>query len=147
MSRASLNRICKDENDPMLRETVRCKHGDLLTMQTSWSNDNPGRRFWSCPRYREKSCKFFGWRDRDEIDVRSKFVISRLANRVKDLEKSLAYFQSMEKEMKWVENECHDEVMTEGSSCQDQVISEEKDDHDLLIKEEINDVVIKEEKD
>ncbi|XP_059316103.1 uncharacterized protein LOC132066934 [Lycium ferocissimum] len=122
MSRASLNRICEDENDPMLCETVRCKYGDLLIMQTSWSNDNPGRRFWSCPRYREKSCKFFRWRDRDEIDARSKFVISRLANRVKDLEKSLAYFQSMEKEMKWVENECHDEVTTEGSSCQDQVI-------------------------
>jgi len=52
MSNAILNRICNDENDPMLGVKICCKHGDLLSMQTSWSKDNPGRRFWSCPRYR-----------------------------------------------------------------------------------------------
>ena len=52
MSNAMLNRICNDENDPMLRVKLRCKHGDLLSMQTSWSEHNPTRRFWSCPRYR-----------------------------------------------------------------------------------------------
>ncbi|KAG5627838.1 hypothetical protein H5410_013056 [Solanum commersonii] len=52
MSNAMLNCICNDENDLMLPVKLRCKHGDLLSMQTSWSEHNPARRFWSCPRYR-----------------------------------------------------------------------------------------------
>ncbi|KAG5610420.1 hypothetical protein H5410_021701 [Solanum commersonii] len=52
MSNAILNRICNDENDPMLGVKICCKHGDLLSMQTSRSKDNPGRRFWFCPHYR-----------------------------------------------------------------------------------------------
>ena len=52
MSNAILNRICDNESDTMLNMKMYCKHGDLLSMQTSWSKDNPGQRFWSCPRYR-----------------------------------------------------------------------------------------------
>ncbi|WMV29520.1 hypothetical protein MTR67_022905 [Solanum verrucosum] len=85
MSNAILNRICNNENDPMLGVKICCKHGDLLSMQTSWSKDNPGRRFWSCPCYRENACNFFRWRDREDVDIRSKFVILRLANRIKEL--------------------------------------------------------------
>ncbi|WMV40742.1 hypothetical protein MTR67_034127 [Solanum verrucosum] len=55
-------------------------------MQTSWSKDNPSQRFWSCPRYRENACNFFRWRDREDVDIRSKFVILRLANKIKELE-------------------------------------------------------------
>ncbi|WMV51929.1 hypothetical protein MTR67_045314 [Solanum verrucosum] len=25
-----------------------------MQLQTSWSEDNPTRKFWSCPRFREK---------------------------------------------------------------------------------------------
>ncbi|WMV08974.1 hypothetical protein MTR67_002359, partial [Solanum verrucosum] len=71
MSNAMLNCICNDENDPMLRVKLRCKHGDLLSMQTSWSEHNPARRFWSCPHYREDACNFFRWRDREDVDIRS----------------------------------------------------------------------------
>ncbi|WMV41683.1 hypothetical protein MTR67_035068 [Solanum verrucosum] len=85
MSNAILNRICNDENDPMLGVKICCKHGDLLSMQTSWSKDNPGQRFWSCPRYRENTCNFFRWRDREDVDIRSKFAILRLANIIKEL--------------------------------------------------------------
>ncbi|KAK4737378.1 hypothetical protein R3W88_001075 [Solanum pinnatisectum] len=86
MSNAILNRICNDENDSMLCVKIYCKHGDLLSMQTSWSKDNLGRRFWSCPCYRENAYNFFRWRDREDVDIRSKFVILRLANRIKELE-------------------------------------------------------------
>ena len=55
MSNAILNRICNDESDPMLGVKIYCKHGDLLSMKSSWSKDNPGRRFWSCPRYRVRT--------------------------------------------------------------------------------------------
>jgi len=51
MSNAKLNKLCMEESDPMLKTIVRCKHGSLLHMQTSWSKSNPGRRFWSCPYY------------------------------------------------------------------------------------------------
>ena len=40
-----------DESDPMFNIVVRCKHGILLNLQTSWSKLNPGRRFWSYPCY------------------------------------------------------------------------------------------------
>ncbi|XP_049392314.1 uncharacterized protein LOC125856732 [Solanum stenotomum] len=94
MSNAMLNRICNDENDPMLRVKLRCKHGDLLSMQTSWSEHNPARRFWSCPRYREDACNFFRWRDREDVDIRSKYVIPRLAKGIKELEEVLASYES-----------------------------------------------------
>ncbi|KAK4729323.1 hypothetical protein R3W88_022311 [Solanum pinnatisectum] len=74
MSNAMLNRICNDENDPMLQVKLRCKHGDLLSMQTSWEEHNPARRFWSCPRCREDACNFFRWRDREDADIRSNKV-------------------------------------------------------------------------
>ena len=43
MSNAILNRICNDENDNMIGVKICCKHGDLLSMQPSWSKDNPRR--------------------------------------------------------------------------------------------------------
>ncbi|KAK4730905.1 hypothetical protein R3W88_023893 [Solanum pinnatisectum] len=103
MSNASLNRICNNENDPMLHLTMRCKHGDLMQLQTSWSEDNPARRFWSCPRFHENSCKFFRWRDLEEIDMQFKFVIPRLANRIKELEEALQFYKTKEKKMKFLE--------------------------------------------
>lgn len=51
MSNSNLNRICNDENDLMLHLTMRCKHKDLMQLETSWSEDNPARRFWSYPRF------------------------------------------------------------------------------------------------
>ncbi|OIT26922.1 hypothetical protein A4A49_58745, partial [Nicotiana attenuata] len=74
MANINLNRLCMDDEDPMLNVQVRCKHGISLQMQTSWSKRNPGRRFWSCPYYGAKSCKFFQWRD-NEVDERSKFIL------------------------------------------------------------------------
>ncbi|KAG5575741.1 hypothetical protein H5410_055875, partial [Solanum commersonii] len=90
MSNAILNRICNDENDPMLGVKICCKHGDLLSMQTSWSKDNLGGKFWSCPRYRV--CTFL------HLSLETSpyfiflnliffvFVILTLANIIKELE-------------------------------------------------------------
>ncbi|KAK4736917.1 hypothetical protein R3W88_000614 [Solanum pinnatisectum] len=94
MSNVMLNRICNDENDSMLRVKLRCKHGDLLSMQTSWSEHNPTRRFWSCLRYREDVCNFFRWRDREDVDIQSNYVIPRLAKRIKELEEALTCYES-----------------------------------------------------
>ncbi|OIT32295.1 hypothetical protein A4A49_51263 [Nicotiana attenuata] len=74
MAGINLNNFFIDEHDPMLNVKVRCKHGDLLPLETSWSTRNPGRQFWSCPYYGTKSSKFFRWRD-DAIDKRSRFIL------------------------------------------------------------------------
>ncbi|KAG5589628.1 hypothetical protein H5410_040142 [Solanum commersonii] len=48
------------------------------------------RRYGQKLRYilfgKENACNFFRWRDREDVDIRSKFVILRLANRIKELE-------------------------------------------------------------
>ena len=51
MANENLNTLCMDESNPMLNVVIRCKHGILLNLQTSWSKLNPGRRFWSFPCY------------------------------------------------------------------------------------------------
>ncbi|KAG5617467.1 hypothetical protein H5410_017291 [Solanum commersonii] len=43
------------------------------------------RRFWSCPTM-ENNCHFFRWRDREEIDPRSQFILPKLVNKIKELE-------------------------------------------------------------
>ena len=63
ISHAILSRICDDENDTMLNVKMYSKHGDLLSMQASWSKNNPGRRFLSFPR--NHKCMFISkifWR-------------------------------------------------------------------------------------
>ncbi|KAK4731629.1 hypothetical protein R3W88_024617 [Solanum pinnatisectum] len=62
-------------------------------MQTSWSEHNPARRFWSRP-YHDDASNFFRWRDREDVDIRSKYVILRLAKRIKELEEVLASYES-----------------------------------------------------
>ncbi|XP_059292575.1 uncharacterized protein LOC132046045 [Lycium ferocissimum] len=87
MANSLLNKLCMDEEDAMLNVEVRCKR-ILLKMQTSWSDCNPGRRFWSCPHYGATNCKFFKWRDKQSVDERSKFIIPRLVNKIKELEEN-----------------------------------------------------------
>nr|GLL36053.1 uncharacterized protein LOC109179290 [Ipomoea trifida]GLL44974.1 uncharacterized protein LOC109179290 [Ipomoea trifida] len=29
---------------------MRCHCGEVLKLRTSWTNDNPGRRYWDCGR-------------------------------------------------------------------------------------------------
>ncbi|KAH0716825.1 hypothetical protein KY290_013393 [Solanum tuberosum] len=50
MARISLTRLCLQEEDHELEE-VRCKHGFVLPLLTSWTPRNPSRRYWGCPYY------------------------------------------------------------------------------------------------
>ncbi|XP_060190922.1 uncharacterized protein LOC132620262 [Lycium barbarum] len=41
-----------------------CRCGFPAVVRISWSDDNPGKRFWGCQNYKVKgrsSCKFFDW--------------------------------------------------------------------------------------
>lgn len=95
MARISLSRLCKQEEDHELDE-VRCKHGFVLPLFTSWTPRNPGRRYWSCPYYgNARSCDFWLWKD-DYIDPRSKFVIPKLLKKIGELEQSVESFEKIE---------------------------------------------------
>ena len=102
-TRLDLNKLCMDNEDPMLNEEVRCSHGVLLPLKTSWSDNNPGRRYWSCPYYGSKKCKFFRWRDLSKVDERSKYIIPKLVNKMKEMHGELA---SKEKKIKEMEEGC-----------------------------------------
>ncbi|KAL3618533.1 hypothetical protein CASFOL_037615 [Castilleja foliolosa] len=64
------------------RSQRMCFCGLRVPMWTSWTDDNPSRRFIGCPNYKDSSsnCKFFAWID-PEISEGSKKSV--LANRLR----------------------------------------------------------------
>ncbi|MCD7452927.1 hypothetical protein HAX54_018754 [Datura stramonium] len=86
--RLDLNKFCMDYGESMLNAEVRCSHDLLLPLKTSWCNNNLGRRSWSCLYYDAKKCKFFRWRD-GLVDERSKFIISKLVKKMKEMNEEL----------------------------------------------------------
>ncbi|KAF3684103.1 putative disease resistance protein-like [Capsicum annuum] len=90
-----LNKICLDNEDSMLNAEVRCNHGLLLHLKTSWSDNNSGRRFRSCSYYGSNKCNFFLWRD-GVVDERSKFIIPKLVKKVKDMNEMLKIVKTKE---------------------------------------------------
>ncbi|KAK6786808.1 hypothetical protein RDI58_015333 [Solanum bulbocastanum] len=76
MAQISLTRLYLQEEDHELTE-VRCKHGFILHLLTSWTPRNSSRRYWGCPYYGD-----------DYIDSRSKFVIPKLLGIIAELETS-----------------------------------------------------------
>ncbi|KAL3630978.1 hypothetical protein CASFOL_023962 [Castilleja foliolosa] len=76
---------------------VRCHCGIQLQLVTSWTDDNPGRRFQACPNYKMSSCcGFFRWFD-EEMCSRSKEVIPGLLRKTNKLELLLAAEQEKNK--------------------------------------------------
>ena len=49
--------------------------------------------------FQAQKCKFFRWRDRDEVDPRSKFILPKLVNKIRDLEKELVQYRSLKMEL------------------------------------------------
>ncbi|KAL3622638.1 hypothetical protein CASFOL_034049 [Castilleja foliolosa] len=69
---------------------ARCHCGIQLEVMTSWTDDNPGRRFQGCPNYKKPSCcGFFRWVD-EEVCSRSKQIIPGLIRKKNKLELELA---------------------------------------------------------
>ncbi|GER41644.1 GRF zinc finger containing protein [Striga asiatica] len=58
---------------------MTCRCGDKVYLKTSWTQNNPGRRYWACPKYGQKFgfCGFFIWYD-PEICARAKNIIPGL---------------------------------------------------------------------
>ncbi|CAN1121269.1 Uncharacterized protein At4g04775 [Linum perenne] len=72
------------------RENVRrCLCGQSLILLTSWTNENPGRRFWRCSRQvkakNSEGKHYFEWHD-PPIEERSRQVINGLLRKLNKLE-------------------------------------------------------------
>ncbi|XP_057440257.1 uncharacterized protein LOC130732164 [Lotus japonicus] len=70
------------------RRVVVCDCGVVTPLRTSWTDENPGRRFYGCGLYqgRNRRCGFFQWHDR-EFNQREKKVIAWLLTLVEGLKK------------------------------------------------------------
>ncbi|CAL8151219.1 unnamed protein product [Prunus armeniaca] len=69
----------------------RCFCGKIASLQTSWTEANPLRRFHVCPNSsgrRKKICGFFVWVN-VEFPPREKASVSWLLRRLKELERTL----------------------------------------------------------
>ncbi|XP_021833751.1 uncharacterized protein LOC110773532 [Prunus avium] len=60
-----------------------CHCGNQCRLTTSWTDNNPGRRFWGCADYGvRRGCAFFEWYD-PQVCERSKIVICGLLKRLR----------------------------------------------------------------
>ncbi|KAB2061604.1 hypothetical protein ES319_A10G096700v1 [Gossypium barbadense] len=68
-----------------------CYCGNLAKLNMSWSNDNPGRRFFGCKKFGSgfrKPCRFFTWFD-PSLTPRSQIVLLGLSIKVRTLEDAM----------------------------------------------------------
>ncbi|XP_019198154.1 PREDICTED: uncharacterized protein LOC109191957 [Ipomoea nil] len=70
---------------------LHCRCGHQLKIRTSWTNENPGRRFWQCSgggSHRQVGCGFVDWYD-PPMCYRSKRIILGLLKRINKLEEDI----------------------------------------------------------
>ncbi|KAL2559873.1 GRF-type domain-containing protein [Forsythia ovata] len=70
----------------MVKQRI-CHCGHAPVMKTSWTEGNPGRRFWGCRFYgKSQACNFFDWADPPPHD-RYKCIINGLLRKKNEAEK------------------------------------------------------------
>ncbi|KAK6121476.1 hypothetical protein DH2020_044784 [Rehmannia glutinosa] len=67
---------------------VDCYCGRRAVLRTSWTDDNPGRRFHSCLQYSGGGCSFFDWED-PPMCRRSKVIIPGLLRKINALKEDV----------------------------------------------------------
>ncbi|KAK4273848.1 hypothetical protein QN277_017163 [Acacia crassicarpa] len=72
----------EDDYEPPRRY---CYHRMVASRWTSWTEGNPGRRFYECPYYyQDGGCGFFAWHD-EEFGERANTVIKELLDDIDKL--------------------------------------------------------------
>ncbi|KAL2461254.1 GRF-type domain-containing protein [Abeliophyllum distichum] len=70
----------------MVKQRI-CHCGHVPVMKTSWTEGNPGRRFWGCRFYgKAQACNYFDWADPAPHD-RYKCVINGLLRKKNEAHK------------------------------------------------------------
>ncbi|OMO96001.1 Zinc finger, GRF-type [Corchorus olitorius] len=75
-------------------EPIICSCKMMAPRWTSWTNANPGRRFYGCPNYKDptKCCKFYLWHDPSLCD-RGKEIVLELKAKEKLLHKEATFWK------------------------------------------------------
>ncbi|WOH01022.1 hypothetical protein DCAR_0520400 [Daucus carota subsp. sativus] len=76
-----------------------CSCGFSPVLRTSWTDANPGRRFWGCSQYvrnRSRDCNFHMWHD-PAVGDRAKNIIPGLLRRIQRLEDEIMRRRNKEK--------------------------------------------------
>nr|XP_023907372.1 uncharacterized protein LOC112019078 [Quercus suber]POF17220.1 hypothetical protein CFP56_56103 [Quercus suber] len=74
-----------------------CPSPQKPVLVVSWTDNNPGRRFYGCPNYWiGKKCKFFQWVD-DEICEHEKVLIPEMRQRILRLQAEVSTCKKREK--------------------------------------------------
>ncbi|XP_058740871.1 uncharacterized protein At4g04775-like [Vicia villosa] len=84
------------------RRRLHCYCGLDSPLVTSWTSQNPGRRFYGCGLYKlqgRKGCSFFDWYD-EQITDRSQEVINSLLKKVTDLKKNDGLAKKIDDDLK-----------------------------------------------
>ncbi|GER42737.1 GRF zinc finger containing protein [Striga asiatica] len=77
-----------------------CVKPSVVVVRTSWTSENPGRRFYSCKKYKDGGgCNFFAWVD-GPICNRSKQVIPGLLRKSNELRQKLQQIQEENDKLK-----------------------------------------------
>eukprot|EP00256_Glycine_max_P043977 XP_006595306.1 uncharacterized protein LOC102666198 [Glycine max] len=70
------------------RSRMLCLYNVEAPLVTSWTEDNPGRRFYGCGLYKvtgRKGCNYFEWHD-PVANIRQKKIMVTLMKKVDELE-------------------------------------------------------------
>lgn len=64
-------------------EWKMCSCPARCPLRTDWTVENAGRRFWSCPNFKDQRCDFFVWEDEPFPEQARKTIIQLLENSTK----------------------------------------------------------------
>ncbi|XP_017225141.1 uncharacterized protein LOC108201361 [Daucus carota subsp. sativus] len=88
-----------------VQNTDLCQCGLVPVLKTSWTDNNPGRRFWSCRMYlrnKRKGCGYYRWHD-PPVEGRSKNIIPDLLRKIEMLEEEIKELKRKEqKDAMWL---------------------------------------------
>ncbi|CAA0840855.1 DNA topoisomerase 3-alpha [Striga hermonthica] len=76
--------------------------GKRAVLHTSWTDDNPGRRFHSCLKWKRGGCKFFDWED-PPMCRRAMAIIPGLLRKVNAME---AENEKLKKSLEMMKRTC-----------------------------------------
>nr|XP_017221678.1 PREDICTED: uncharacterized protein LOC108198434 [Daucus carota subsp. sativus] len=75
------------------------EHDNHQVLRTSWTDANPGRRFWGCSQYmrnQRRGCNFHLWHD-PAVGDRAKNIIPGLLRKIQRLEEEMKRNRKKEK--------------------------------------------------
>ncbi|KAK4413675.1 hypothetical protein Salat_2780300 [Sesamum alatum] len=77
---------------------IECNCSQPAVIRTSWTNENPGRRFHSCRNYKRGGCRFFQW-EAPPLCARARAIVPGLLKKIDTLEAKIE--EMKQRNRKW----------------------------------------------